>query len=180
MAPSSTWRHLSRPCLVTSPRSRPDRRPFVRLLLPSATIRNRRLLVCFIPECPPRCRKRFRQNIPCENIRSEPWRKVQLTHPYVPRSVIFLLHIALDVPMAIQGLWSPLGLPFMQLNNTTIVFIKVRCPLPSVRECTCSVCPEALRGTCRGNVRCVSSMLQPAGYVPCLLRYRLFSDAITM
>ena len=43
------------------------------------------------------------------------------------RSVVFLLHIALDVPMAIQGLWSPLSLPFLQLNNTTIVFIKVRC-----------------------------------------------------
>ena len=41
-------------------------------------------------------------------------------------SVIFLLHIALDIPVAIQGLWSPAGLPFMQLNNTTVVFIKVR------------------------------------------------------
>ncbi|KAI0716438.1 hypothetical protein C8Q76DRAFT_767555 [Earliella scabrosa] len=42
-----------------------------------------------------------------------------------PLSVVFLLHIALDVPMAIQGLWSPLSLPFLQLNNTTIVFIKL-------------------------------------------------------
>ncbi|KAF7791642.1 hypothetical protein EIP86_002662 [Pleurotus ostreatoroseus] len=39
-------------------------------------------------------------------------------------SVIFLLHIALDIPIALQGLWSPLNLPFLQLNNTTIVFIK--------------------------------------------------------
>lgn len=41
-------------------------------------------------------------------------------------SVIFLLHIALDVPIALQGLLSPLNLPFMGLNNTTVVFIKVR------------------------------------------------------
>ena len=41
-------------------------------------------------------------------------------------SIIFLLHIALDVPMAVQGLWSPASLPFLQLNNTALVFIKVR------------------------------------------------------
>lgn len=41
-------------------------------------------------------------------------------------SVIFLLHIALDIPVAIQGLWSPFNLPFLQLNNTAVVFIKVR------------------------------------------------------
>jgi len=43
-------------------------------------------------------------------------------HPF---SVIFLLHIALDIPMAIQGLWAPTSLPFLQLNNTTAVFIKL-------------------------------------------------------
>lgn len=37
---------------------------------------------------------------------------------------MFLLHIALDVPMAIQGLWSPLALPFLKMTNTTLVFIK--------------------------------------------------------
>ncbi|KAH9941585.1 uncharacterized protein BXZ73DRAFT_97974 [Epithele typhae] len=42
-----------------------------------------------------------------------------------PMSLIFLLHIALDVPMAVQGLWSPLSLPFLQLNNTALVFIKM-------------------------------------------------------
>lgn len=47
-------------------------------------------------------------------------------------SVVFLLHIALDIPMAIQGLWSPLNLPFLQLNNTAIVFIKVCCGRPVV------------------------------------------------
>lgn len=42
----------------------------------------------------------------------------------IDRSIVFLLHIALDVPMAIQGLWSPLALPFLQMTNTTLVFIK--------------------------------------------------------
>ena len=32
--------------------------------------------------------------------------------------------------MAVQGLWSPAGLPFMQLNNTALVFIKVRRVVP--------------------------------------------------
>lgn len=41
-------------------------------------------------------------------------------------SVIFLLHIALDVPIAVQGLWSPFSMPFLQLNNTAVVFVKVR------------------------------------------------------
>lgn len=43
----------------------------------------------------------------------------------ISSSVIFLLHIALDVPVALQGVWSPQSLPFMQLNNTAVVFIKV-------------------------------------------------------
>lgn len=28
--------------------------------------------------------------------------------------------------MAIQGLWTPASLPFVQLNNTTLVMLKVR------------------------------------------------------
>ena len=40
-------------------------------------------------------------------------------------SVIFLLHIALDIPVAVQGLVSPTSLPFLQMNNTAAVFIKV-------------------------------------------------------
>lgn len=41
------------------------------------------------------------------------------------RSVIFLLHIALEVPVAIQGIWSPANLPFLDLNNTSIVVLKL-------------------------------------------------------
>lgn len=41
------------------------------------------------------------------------------------RSVVFLLHIALEIPLAIQGVWSPTSLPFVQLNNTTLVVLKV-------------------------------------------------------
>lgn len=47
---------------------------------------------------------------------------VAVRHPF---SVIFLLHIALDIPVAIQGLFSPAALPFIQLNNTALVFIKL-------------------------------------------------------
>ncbi|KAJ7100231.1 hypothetical protein B0H15DRAFT_920126 [Mycena belliarum] len=42
-----------------------------------------------------------------------------------PLSVVFLLHIALEIPLAIQGVWSPTSLPFAQLNNTTIVLLKL-------------------------------------------------------
>lgn len=44
------------------------------------------------------------------------------------RAAVFLMHIALEAPIAIQGLWSPLGLPFLELNNTAVVMIKVRSP----------------------------------------------------
>ncbi|KAK7681391.1 hypothetical protein QCA50_015483 [Cerrena zonata] len=52
---------------------------------------------------------------------SEP-QMIQARHPL---SVIFLLHIALEVPLALQGLWSPVALPFLQLNNTAVVFLKL-------------------------------------------------------
>ncbi|CCL99203.1 uncharacterized protein FIBRA_01218 [Fibroporia radiculosa] len=42
-----------------------------------------------------------------------------------PLAVVFLLHIALEVPIALQGLWSPVSLPFLQLTNTTLIFIKM-------------------------------------------------------
>nr|GAT51250.1 predicted protein [Mycena chlorophos] len=42
-----------------------------------------------------------------------------------PLSAVFLLHIALEVPLAIQGVFSPTGLPFVQLNNTTIAILKL-------------------------------------------------------
>ncbi|CAK5262147.1 unnamed protein product [Mycena citricolor] len=42
-----------------------------------------------------------------------------------PLSVVFLLHIALEIPLAIQGVWSPASLPFLQMNNTTLVVVKL-------------------------------------------------------
>ncbi|KAJ7485305.1 hypothetical protein FB451DRAFT_1229129 [Mycena latifolia] len=42
-----------------------------------------------------------------------------------PLSIVFLLHIALEIPLAVQGVWSPTSLPFVQLNNTTIVLLKL-------------------------------------------------------
>lgn len=42
------------------------------------------------------------------------------------RSAVFLLHIAVEIPIAIQGLWAPAQLPFLELNNTTLVMLKVR------------------------------------------------------
>ncbi|KIK54990.1 hypothetical protein GYMLUDRAFT_76748 [Collybiopsis luxurians FD-317 M1] len=42
-----------------------------------------------------------------------------------PFSVVFLLHLALEAPIAIQGLFSPMSLPFIQLNNTSLVLLKL-------------------------------------------------------
>ncbi|KAI0261659.1 hypothetical protein BC834DRAFT_895320 [Gloeopeniophorella convolvens] len=42
-----------------------------------------------------------------------------------PLSAVFLLHIALEVPLGIQGIWAPTSLPFLQLNNTTLVILKL-------------------------------------------------------
>ncbi|KZT69959.1 hypothetical protein DAEQUDRAFT_765004 [Daedalea quercina L-15889] len=47
---------------------------------------------------------------------------VRLNHPL---SVVFLLHIALEAPIAVMGLWSPVSLPFIQLTNTTLVILKM-------------------------------------------------------
>ncbi|RPD56012.1 hypothetical protein L226DRAFT_485641 [Lentinus tigrinus ALCF2SS1-7] len=66
-----------------------------------------------------------------------------------PLSIVFLLHIALDVPMAIQGLWSPLNLPFLQMTNTTLVFIKMYGALVAgtcIASLLCFSLPEFLPG----------------------------------
>ena len=49
-------------------------------------------------------------------------------------SSVFLLHIALEVPLAVQGVWSPTTLPFLQLNNTTLVILKVSNNSPDVTD----------------------------------------------
>ncbi|OAX42447.1 hypothetical protein K503DRAFT_847801 [Rhizopogon vinicolor AM-OR11-026] len=42
-----------------------------------------------------------------------------------PLSSVFLLHIALEAPLALQAFWSPQSLPFMQMNNTTVLMLKL-------------------------------------------------------
>ncbi|KAG1876315.1 hypothetical protein F4604DRAFT_1760848 [Suillus subluteus] len=42
-----------------------------------------------------------------------------------PLSSVFLLHIALEAPLALQAFWSPQSLPFLQMNNTTVVMLKL-------------------------------------------------------
>ncbi|EIW78340.1 hypothetical protein CONPUDRAFT_108182 [Coniophora puteana RWD-64-598 SS2] len=42
-----------------------------------------------------------------------------------PLSAVFLLHIALELPLAVQAFWSPATLPFTQMNNTTLVMLKL-------------------------------------------------------
>ncbi|TFK46854.1 hypothetical protein OE88DRAFT_1721005 [Heliocybe sulcata] len=66
-----------------------------------------------------------------------------------PLSVVFLLHLALEVPLAIQGVWSPTALPFMQLNNTTLVFVKLYSCLTlatCIASFLCFSLPEFLPG----------------------------------
>ncbi|KAI1788656.1 hypothetical protein LXA43DRAFT_630475 [Ganoderma leucocontextum] len=101
---------------------------------------------------------------------------IQVRHPM---SVIFLLHIALDVPMAIQGLWSPLGLPFLQLNNTTVVFIKLYAALVAgtcVASLLCFSLPEFLPGKralaialCIYHVTCSTVLFNAPRFIPTTL-----------
>ncbi|KAF9478952.1 hypothetical protein BDN70DRAFT_879350 [Pholiota conissans] len=66
-----------------------------------------------------------------------------------PLSVIFLVHIALEIPVAIQGIWSPASLPFMQLNNTAVVFLKMYSALvlgSCIASLLCYNLPEFLPG----------------------------------
>ncbi len=39
---------------------------------------------------------------------------------------MFLLHIALEAPFAIQGLFASASLPVLDATNTTLIFVKVR------------------------------------------------------
>ncbi|EIW55284.1 uncharacterized protein TRAVEDRAFT_51410 [Trametes versicolor FP-101664 SS1] len=91
-------------------------------------------------------------------------------------SVVFLLHIALDIPMAIQGLWSPLNLPFLQLNNTAIVFIKLYAALVAgtcVASLLCFSLPEFLPGKralaialCVYHVTCSTVLFNAPRFIP--------------
>ncbi|KAF8068702.1 hypothetical protein FPV67DRAFT_1668773 [Lyophyllum atratum] len=64
-------------------------------------------------------------------------------------AAVFLLHIALEAPIAIQGVWSPATLPFLQLNNTTLVVVKLYSALVLASCLTSLLCyplPEFLPG----------------------------------
>ncbi|KAF8920102.1 hypothetical protein CPB85DRAFT_1428927 [Mucidula mucida] len=66
-----------------------------------------------------------------------------------PLSVVFLMHAALEIPLAIQGVWAPATLPFMQLTNTTLVVLKLYSALllsSCVMAFLCFNLPEFLPG----------------------------------
>ncbi|KAF9788322.1 hypothetical protein BJ322DRAFT_1106328 [Thelephora terrestris] len=42
-----------------------------------------------------------------------------------PLSAVFLLHGLLEAPLIVQGLWFPQSLPFLGMNNTTLVLVKL-------------------------------------------------------
>ena len=42
-----------------------------------------------------------------------------------PSSAVFLLHVLLEAPLIVQGFWYPQSLPFLGMNNTALVLIKV-------------------------------------------------------
>ncbi|TDL22817.1 hypothetical protein BD410DRAFT_788160 [Rickenella mellea] len=66
-----------------------------------------------------------------------------------PLSAVFLLHIALEIPLAVQGLYSPRALPFLELNNTVLVILKLYASL-SLASCLLALLvyplPEFLPG----------------------------------
>ncbi|KAN0131674.1 hypothetical protein V8E53_010516 [Lactarius tabidus] len=66
-----------------------------------------------------------------------------------PLSSVFLLHIAMEAPLAIQGIWAPHTLPFLQLNNTAIVVLKMYASLVlsiCIVAMLCYPLPEFLPG----------------------------------
>ncbi|EJD51218.1 hypothetical protein AURDEDRAFT_143099 [Auricularia subglabra TFB-10046 SS5] len=66
-----------------------------------------------------------------------------------PMSIVFLLHIALEGPFAIQGSFAAPGLPFTEMTNTTVAIIKLYAVL-SLASCIaaflCFGLPEFLPG----------------------------------
>lgn len=64
-------------------------------------------------------------------------------------SVVFLMHIFTELPLAVQGMFWPATLPFMQLNNTVVVVMKLYAAL-MISSCAmallCWKLPEFLPG----------------------------------
>jgi len=93
-----------------------------------------------------------------------------------PLSVVFLLHIGLEVPMAIIGLWSPASLPFIQLTNTTLVFLKMYSALVAglcLAALLCFSLPEFLPGKralgmalCFYHVTCSTILFNAPRFIP--------------
>ncbi|KII87597.1 hypothetical protein PLICRDRAFT_162334 [Plicaturopsis crispa FD-325 SS-3] len=93
-----------------------------------------------------------------------------------PLSVVFLLHVALEIPLAIQGLWSPASLPFLQLNNTTLVILKLYAALVAGSCATAFLCfslPEFLPGKrafaiglCLYHSVCSTILIQTPRFIP--------------
>ncbi|KAF8155513.1 hypothetical protein B0H34DRAFT_713613 [Crassisporium funariophilum] len=93
-----------------------------------------------------------------------------------PLSAIFLLHIALEIPVAIQGIWSPANLPFMQLNNTAVVLLKLYSALVLASCITSLLCyslPEFLPGKralaiglCVYHTVCSTILYQAPRFIP--------------
>ncbi|THH28967.1 hypothetical protein EUX98_g5230 [Antrodiella citrinella] len=72
--------------------------------------------------------------------------QVQVRHP---ASAIFLLHVALEIPVAVQGLLAPTALPFLQMTNTTLVIMKLYSALVAGSCAAALLCyglPEFLPG----------------------------------
>lgn len=66
-----------------------------------------------------------------------------------PLSVVFLLHIAIEAPFALQGIWAGHSLPFIQLTNTTLVLLKMYSALllaSCLASLLCFNLPEFLPG----------------------------------
>ncbi|KDN42959.1 hypothetical protein RSAG8_06485, partial [Rhizoctonia solani AG-8 WAC10335] len=69
--------------------------------------------------------------------------------PRHPLSVVFLLHVAVEAPFALQGIWAGHSLPFLQLTNTTLVLLKLYSALllaSCLASLLCFSLPEFLPG----------------------------------
>ncbi|PPQ86678.1 hypothetical protein CVT25_006753 [Psilocybe cyanescens] len=93
-----------------------------------------------------------------------------------PFSVVFLVHIALEIPVAIQGIWTPASLPFLQLNNTAVVLLKLYASLV-LGTCIASLLvfnlPEFLPGKralaiglCVYHTICSTVLFQAPRFIP--------------
>ncbi|CAE6463660.1 unnamed protein product [Rhizoctonia solani] len=72
-----------------------------------------------------------------------------MSTPRHPLSVVFLLHIAVEAPFALQGIWAGHSLPFIQLTNTTLVLLKLYSALllaSCLASLLCFNLPEFLPG----------------------------------